>query len=131
MWTPRSFEVWMYKWPGLIWSFDGYDDATKARITPREPWRSPMKLFHFRAKNAYSIDQYHKYFATVPGGYRACAFAISVFPVFVANLLSILYIAARSSRNRIPLYDLDRTVANLETALNRILSEKPGELAAA
>ena len=106
MWTPRSFEVWMYKWPGLIWSFAGYTDSTKAAITPREPWRRPMKLFHFRSKNAYSINEYRKYFAGLSGWYRACAFVISVFPGALANLLSIVYVAVTSTNNRIPLSDL-------------------------
>jgi abequosyltransferase len=106
MWTPRSFEVWMYKWPDLIWSFDGYAESAKAAVTPREPWRRPMKLFHFRAKNAYSIDEYRRYFAQLRGWYRLCAFAISIFPATIANLLSIAYVGVRSTQNRIPLFDL-------------------------
>jgi abequosyltransferase len=106
MWTPRSFEVWMYKWPGLIWSFDAYTDATKAQITRREPWRSPMKLFHFRSKYGYSIAEYRKFFAHVDGWYRTCAFAIALFPAALANVLSIAYVAVRGTQNRIPLYDL-------------------------
>lgn len=106
MWTPRSFEVWMYKWPGLLWSFDAYADATKAKITRREPWRSPMKLFHFRAKYAYSLAEYRKHFARIDGWYRPCAFAIAVFPAAIANVLSIAYVAVRGTHNRIPLYDL-------------------------
>jgi abequosyltransferase len=106
MWTPRSFEVWMYKWPRLIWSFDGYTERARAAITLREPWRRPMKLFHFRSKNAYSIDEYRKYFAQLRGWYRVCAFAIAVFPATIANLLSIAYVAVRSTQNRIPLFDL-------------------------
>lgn len=119
MWTPRSFDVWMYKWPRLIWSFDGYDESTKASITRREPWRSPMKLFHFRSKSAYSIEQYRKYFATLPGAYRACAFIISVFPASAANLLSIVYLAFRNSVNQVPIYDLVN--AQSWTPLRRLL----------
>jgi abequosyltransferase len=106
MWTPRSFEVWMYKWPRLIWSFDGYTEQARAAITLREPWRRPMKLFHFRSKNAYSIEEYRKHFAQLRGWYRAWAFAIAVFPATIANLLSIGYVAVRSTQNRIPLFDL-------------------------
>ena len=105
MWTPRSFDVWMYKWPKLVWSF-GYDESTKALITRKEPWRSPMKLFHFRSKNAYSIDEYRKNFATLPSAYRAIAFIISVFPSGLANMLSIIYLSTGRSPNRTPLYDL-------------------------
>jgi abequosyltransferase len=106
MWTPRSFEVWMYKWPSLIWSFGAYADAAKATITRREPWRSPMKLFHFRSKYGYSVAEYRKYFAHIDGWYRMCAFVIGIFPAALANVLSIAYVAVRGTENRIPLYDL-------------------------
>ena len=106
MWTSRSFDVWMFKWPELIWSFRDYSEATKAQITRKEPWRSPMKLFQFRSKNAYSIDEYRKNLANVPGVYRILALIISVFPGPVANVLSIVYLTIRAPSNRTPLYDL-------------------------
>jgi abequosyltransferase len=119
MWTPRSFDVWMYKWPGLIWSFDDVGAAAKAQITRREPWRSPMKLFHFRAKNAYSLDLYRRHLAGRNGAYGALAWSIAAFPAFVANLASIAYVSFTSRGNRIPLYDLVN--ANRWPALRRIM----------
>jgi glycosyltransferase involved in cell wall biosynthesis len=120
MWTPRSFDVWMYKWPDLIWSFGDFSDAAKAHVTRREPWRSPMKLFHFRSKNAYSIDQYRKHLAgRATGPYGAVASLIGVFPAFVANLASIAYVSVTSRHNRIPLYDLVN--ANRWPALRRLM----------
>ncbi len=80
--------------------------STKALITRREPWRSPMKLFHFRSKYGYSIAEYRKYFATLPSAYRAIAFIISVFPRGLANVLSIMYLSTGRTPNRTPLYDL-------------------------
>lgn len=107
MWTSRSFEVWMFKWPGLIWSFDDYNESAKAQVTLKEPWRSPTKLFHFRSKNAYSIDEYHKNLASVPGAYRMIALIISVFPRSLANVLAIVYVTTvQTTGNRTPLYDL-------------------------
>lgn len=107
MWTPRSFEIWMFKWPRLIWSFSDYDEATKARVTPAEPWRDLRKLFHFRSKNAYTRHEYAAFFANVPElRYRLLARWISVFPVFLANLLALLYLALKHSDNLTPIYDL-------------------------
>ena len=28
-WTARSFEIWMFKWPELVWSFPGFSDDGK------------------------------------------------------------------------------------------------------
>lgn len=31
MWTSRSFEVWMFKWPGLVWSFPDFSEEAKEK----------------------------------------------------------------------------------------------------
>jgi len=60
MWTSRSFEIWMFKWPDLIWSFEDFSESAKSRVLtiPRDPWIHPVALMEFRAKNAYSLKEY-------------------------------------------------------------------------
>jgi len=53
-WTSRSFQVWMFKWPALIWSFEWLSEASRATVTPKQPWRSLALLLRFRAKGWYS-----------------------------------------------------------------------------
>ena len=107
MWTPRSFEIWMYKWPCLIWSFANYDAKAKRRITAREPWRNPMTLFHYRSKGAYGFGEYARFLSGSRNlAYRLSALVISVFPTSFANLLSLVYVSSKRKGNLIPVYDL-------------------------
>jgi glycosyltransferase involved in cell wall biosynthesis len=57
-WVARSFEIWMFKWPDLVWSFPDYPDWAKQRVMPREPWHSPPRLLLSRATGHYSLKEY-------------------------------------------------------------------------
>ena len=57
-WSSRSFEVWMYKWPALIWSFGWLSIASRLATTRREPWRSFPALVLYRAKGWYSWEDF-------------------------------------------------------------------------
>ncbi|MEA1085867.1 glycosyltransferase [Sphingomonas sp. CD22] len=58
MWTTRGFQIWMFLWPELIWSFPGFSAAAKARVVLREPWRQPQKLLVWRAYGVYTADEF-------------------------------------------------------------------------
>jgi glycosyltransferase involved in cell wall biosynthesis len=58
-WVGRSFEIWMFKWPNLVWSFPDYADWAKQRVVAREPWRSLPRLLLCRAMGRYSSKEYH------------------------------------------------------------------------
>jgi glycosyltransferase involved in cell wall biosynthesis len=107
MWAPRSFEIWMFKWPALVWSFAGLSPAAKARVCPREPWRNLKMLGLHRALGSYSISDYRTHLGERGGaGYRLVAAAIAVAPRRAACALAAAYclVAARSARRE--LYDL-------------------------
>lgn len=109
MWTPRSFEIWMYKWPGLVWSFDGYGDASKARVSPREPWRKVAKLGVHRALGGFSPDAYTRHFGPgMPLVPRAKAWLVVHLPPRVANTIACLACLAMPRKARLNLYDLAR-----------------------
>jgi glycosyltransferase involved in cell wall biosynthesis len=92
MWTPRRFEIWMFKWPTLIWSFPDFSDRAKRKICRREPWRSPLVLFYNRGLGAYTEREFQKLW---PGGVRtaagAAAWLLSRFPASWANFVVVLY----------------------------------------
>ncbi len=46
-WTARSFDIWMFKWPELVWSLPDISDNVKIRVTPRKPWRILKNLAYF------------------------------------------------------------------------------------
>jgi len=43
-WSARSFEIWMFKFPRIIWSFPHFSDASKRRVYPKEPWKKWERL---------------------------------------------------------------------------------------
>jgi abequosyltransferase len=59
-WTSRAFDVWMYKWPRLVWSFDWVDDATRRTVFECEPWKNPKWLVSYRATGQYGWRQFRQ-----------------------------------------------------------------------
>ncbi|GAB2490337.1 glycosyltransferase family 2 protein [Arenimonas alkanexedens] len=109
MWTPRGFEIWMFKWPGLVWSFDGYGDASKARVSARQPWRQLSKLGAHRGLGAYSITEYRRLLAQArPAHARLIAWSIARLPAGLANSLAGLACLTMPRKSRLNLYDLSR-----------------------
>lgn len=60
-WSPRAFEIWLFKWPQLIWSLPNLPDEAKKRVTPKEAYLHYLRIMLYRAKGGYSINEYRKY----------------------------------------------------------------------
>jgi abequosyltransferase len=109
MWTARGLEIWLFKWPELIWSFRDFSEQARASVTPREPWRRLRKLVLFRALGGYSIIEYRRFLATrVAHVRRVSAWAIAVAPAALINQLAAL-ICLLFYRNKMVIYDLARS----------------------
>lgn len=107
MWTSRSFEVWMFKWPQVIWSFPDFSDSIKRKVCRREPWRSAKALFHSRALGAYTTAEFHKFWpAEAGGGARVIAYALSAFPASLANMVMVLYFSTLGKPAPMAVHDL-------------------------
>lgn len=110
MWTPRGFEIWMFKWPALIWSFGSYGDAAKARVSEREPWRSVLKLGYGRAVGSYSTAEFEKFIAGKhSSGATVLAKLIAKVPGRTANFIAGVYCLLTSRRGRGAAYNLARS----------------------
>jgi len=57
-WTGRAFDIWMYKLPELVWSFDWLPADALSTVTTREPWRSLKQLVMWRAVGSYGPEQF-------------------------------------------------------------------------
>jgi glycosyltransferase involved in cell wall biosynthesis len=97
-WKPRSFEIWMFKWPKLVWSFKDISDGAKRSVTHREPWRDFRKLFVQRSQGGYNLQIYRKYFSTmrVDVLWKFFAWLVACFPRWIIVKLHFIY----SRRNK-------------------------------
>jgi glycosyltransferase involved in cell wall biosynthesis len=57
-WKRRAFEVWMYKWPDLIWSFNWINESIRMGITDRRPWTNAERLLSFRAQGFFGWREF-------------------------------------------------------------------------
>jgi len=90
-WNARAFDIFMRRWPQLVWSFEGVSDDAKRMATPREPWRLLSVLMLQRAYGRYSMHEYETLRDHIgPAWKRAMASAIARLP------LSLLYWPARA-----------------------------------
>lgn len=92
-WSSKSFEISLFKWPSLIWSFSAFSDSTRRSITPPEPWVSAKTLFIFRARGAYGKTQYEQYLKPRMqfGLRRMVAHVITAVPELIANTALVMY----------------------------------------
>lgn len=105
-WTARAFEIWMFRWPGLVWSFPGFSERAKAWACAREPWRSPATLVLYRGLGVYDAAAWKRLLAPVAaGGYRALAWLIASAPRRLANAAFAVRILLGVQENT-TLYDL-------------------------
>lgn len=107
-WTERSFDIWMFKWPELVWSLPDISDDAKNRITRREPWRLLKNLLVYRAMGAYSSKVYHDKVRNriQDRGRRAVPFLVSILPGRILNLLGVAYFSLFHRQALMPLVDL-------------------------
>jgi abequosyltransferase len=93
MWRPREFEIWMFKWPSLVWSFATLSDSSKSAVTPRDPWKDPFRLMFYRAKGTYWLADYERLLRPRMrrGIARFVAWCVSVLPGGLLNAMTLAY----------------------------------------
>lgn len=126
MWTSRGFEIWMFKWPWLIWSFPWLTDAAKARVTPREPWRKATTLLLFRARGAYALAEYRRWLNphTRSWSERLKLIAVSLVPGPLAHTAVKLYMKLRHPEPAVALFELRHSPFHHRNYLRRLFTRK-------
>lgn len=59
-WWPKLFEIFMFRWPALVWSLAPSESA-KRKVCSAEPWREFRTLLQFRAFGVYSLAEYWRW----------------------------------------------------------------------
>jgi glycosyltransferase involved in cell wall biosynthesis len=110
-WASRSFEIWMFRWPGLIWSFPGFPDEVKASVCPREPWRGWKAMLTHRAMGSYSLEEYRRWITpqTTSKARKAMAWIVAVAPGHLVNALALMYCIFFYRNNKIPRFNLSNS----------------------
>jgi hypothetical protein len=107
-WTSRSFEIWMFKWPDLIWSFEQFSEASRRVVCRPAPWRAPKTLLLYRAKGAYSLRDYETLLRprVRSARYRAVSATIACMPVMLANVIATAGLHLLTANPDVALLDL-------------------------
>ncbi|MFZ5567202.1 MAG: glycosyltransferase family 2 protein [Pseudomonadota bacterium] len=108
MWTARGFEIWMFKWPSLIWSFKGISAEARNKVSQAEPWKRIRSLYVQRAIGAYGFSEYRQFIAPRARGLaRIIALMMALAPGKLVNAVGSLYCYLRHSR--MGLFDMARS----------------------
>lgn len=130
MWSRRAFEIWLFKWPALIWSFPDYSAEAKARAVPREPWRGFRNLLTYRAYGSFTGEDYRQFLAgRASFGSRLGARLLLATPGPLVHFLVVAkFAAARAAANSVT-YNLliaSRNAGAASRALGRAMGYSLG-----
>lgn len=110
MWTSRGFDIWMFKWPQLVWSFDHMSAEAKKAVSAPEPWRDVKRLLLARAVGSYSSKEYRHFLLGKAQGRAAfLAAGIAYAPAVLVNFLLAMYCLFINRKALTSLYDVARS----------------------
>ncbi len=99
MWTTRGLDIWIIKWPGLVWSFADFSDQAKSLVCPRGGWPLLKRLLFYRATGAYTIKAYDDILRTnISGLTRYASRFVAKVPVTLASAIASVYCAVSGGR---------------------------------
>lgn len=123
-WTARAFEIWVFKWPTLIWSFNDISQHAKAKVYPREAWKTVTRLLFIRAEGNFGADEYRKFIRPKLSSSfeRAKIRTVTLIPGPIVNILARIYYSFRASKNQYALFVLKSSRFNLFNTAKRSIS---------
>lgn len=128
MWTARGFEIWAFKWPGLVWSFNQYSEVARRVVTHPAPYRSVSRLMWFRAIGAYSPAEYAAFIQTRSTWCaRLASFLVAVMPGQLANGIFSAYLWLGLGRSS-PMQAYDLARSRYVTCMARSVAVRKGVL---
>lgn len=106
-WKSKEFEVWMYRWPTLVWSLPGLSENAKSTVNPPKYWARARTLLLYRAKGAYTPEEFQRW-VRPRVSVLAAVFPrlICYFPRKLLNTLALAYYSMSGRRSAMTLVDL-------------------------
>ena len=92
-WTPRAFEIWMFKWPNLLCSFTDISEEIKQEYQKTQLWRRFKNIIIHRAKEEYSLKEYRKWLELedLSLWWRMVMLFIAIVPSIITKLIILSY----------------------------------------
>jgi glycosyltransferase involved in cell wall biosynthesis len=91
-WTPRSFEIWNFKWPQLVWGSNRLSETEKKSICPREPWTRTLSIVKSRAMGEFDVTVLHRFLRRKLSPMRfGTYYAIAITPKALLNFSLLLF----------------------------------------
>jgi len=92
-WTKRALEIWMFKWPNLLYSFAHISEQARQKYQKTQSWLRLRNIITFRAMGAYSLKEYRKWFASEDSSlwWRSVVLFIAIMPACLVNLFLLSY----------------------------------------
>ncbi len=86
-WSVRHFDIWMFKWPKLLWSFKHISDNAKLKVSFKEPWRKFRVLIYQRNIGYYNIQLYRQYLSMQQSStlWKFCASGLTFLPIWICK----------------------------------------------
>jgi abequosyltransferase len=92
-WTPHRFEIWMYKWPKLLYSFTYLSEQTRLQYCKIQSWSRLKDIITCKAMGGYSLKEYKKWFAPEESSFwwKCIVLVTALIPACLVNLLLLSY----------------------------------------
>ena len=93
-WTPRAFEIWMYKWPNLLCSSTDISEQVRQEYQKKQSWRRLKNVIIHRARGEYSLKEYRKWLELedLSLWWRMVMLFIAIVPSIIAKLIILSYL---------------------------------------
>jgi glycosyltransferase involved in cell wall biosynthesis len=94
-WSPRSFEIWIFKWPTLISSFLHFTDKALLKYSLKPSIVRFKNIMIQRARNSYKYKIYKKWFLNENYSliWKTALFLLSITPIIFIKI--IIYITIK------------------------------------
>jgi glycosyltransferase involved in cell wall biosynthesis len=114
-WAQRAFEIGVFKWSNLLYSFTNLSEYVRRNYRPKPSWARFKNIIAYRAMGTYSLKEYHKYFASKdsPLWWRLVALIIAIMPACIVNLVMLTYFKMLKKEARMDIYCLQHNENNI------------------
>jgi abequosyltransferase len=94
-WSRRAFDIWMKRWPKLIWSFPHLSTESKRKVVAEDPRRELIELVSMKVRGCFGLDDYRNKMVDARLGMvrRTAAFALAATPEVPFNAMMSLIAA--------------------------------------